>query len=477
MTKDPLIPSRSLRARVRRFIVDHNLIRAGDRVLAAASGGPDSTCLLLTLASLQRSLDFDLHAAHFDHGLRGPRAAEREQRFVRSLTEKLGVPLHTGAGDVRAHARGASIEETARELRYHFLARAARAARCRVVAAGHTKDDQAETVLLRLLRGSGLRGLAAMGADAPWPVAARGATPRLIRPLLALSRAETEACCRDAGLLPMRDPSNRSPAFLRNRVRAELLPLLRRYNPRIEDALVRLATSASGDVELLEALAAAAPARAKRGEVRLRRRALRDLPPQLQRHAVRGAVARLLGNARGLSERHVLAVLRASEGLAGARLDLPGLQARVTRNAVALTTGPSPATRPLPARSVPLALPGTTRIGPWRIEATLLRRRPADLRRTAGGAIAYLDAGVLGGRLSLRRRRPGDRFQPLGLTRPKKLQDFLVDARVPREERDVLPLLVGRRGIVWVIRQRPADWAKVTPKTERVLRLQAVRRP
>ena len=475
MTKDPLIPSRPFRARVRRFIVDHRLIRAGDRVLVAISGGPDSTCLLLILASLRRSLDFELHAAHFDHGLRGPRAAARELRFARTLAEKLGVPLHTGAGDVRAHARGASIEEAARELRYRFLARAARAARCRVVAAGHTKDDQAETVLLRLLRGSGLRGLAAMGTDARWPVAARGVTPRLARPLLALSRAETEACCRDAGLRPLRDPSNRSPAFLRNRVRAELLPLLRRYNPRIDDALVRLASSASGDVELLEALAAAAPMRANRGEVRLRRRALRDLPPALQRHAVRGAVARLLGSARGLSERHVLAVLRANDGPASARLDLPGLQARVTRDTVVLTTGRTTTPPPLPARSVPLALPGTTRIGAWRIEATMLRRRPIDLRRTEGGAIAYLDAGAIGGRLSLRRRRPGDRFQPLGLARPKKLQDFLVDARVPRAERDTLPLLVGQRGIAWVPGQRPADWAKVTAATGRVLRLRAAR--
>jgi len=473
---NPLIPSRSLRARARHFIVDHGLIRAGDRVLVAVSGGPDSTCLLLTLAALQHSLGFELHAAHFDHGLRGQRAAAREQRFVRSLTNRLAVPLRTGSGDVRARARGASIEEAARELRYRFLAGVARRQRCNVVAAGHTRDDQAETVLMHILRGSGMHGLAGMGASASWPVAVSGAVPRLVRPLLALSRAETEACCRAAGLRPVRDPSNRSPAFLRNRVRAELLPLLRSYNPRIDDALVRLATTASSDIELLEALAAAAPARTKRGEARLRRRALRDLPSPLQRHAVRGAVARLLGSARGLSQRHVLAVLRAAAGPAGAQLDLPrGLQARVTRDAVVLTTRPAPATRSLPARSVALAAPGSARIGPWRIEARLLQRRPADLRRTAGGAVAYLDADALGGRLSLRRRRPGDRFQPLGLARPKKLQDFLVDARVPREERDAIPLLVSRQGIAWVAGQRPAEWAKVAPATRRVLRLRAVR--
>jgi tRNA(Ile)-lysidine synthase len=126
---------------------------------------------------------------------------------------------------------------------------------------------------------------------------------------------------------------------------------------------------------------------------------------------------------------------------------------------------------------VPLAVPGTSRIGRWRIEAAVLRRPPHDLRRRDGGALAYLDAGAVGERLSLRRRRDGDRFQPLGLARPKKLQDFFVDARVPREERDAIPLLVSRRGVAWVAGQRPAEWAKVTPATRRVLRLRAVRQP
>ncbi len=242
-----LTPSRSLRARVRRFIRDHSLLPEGGRVLVGVSGGPDSTCLLLTLAALRRSLRFELHAAHFDHRLRGQRAATREARFVRSLTDALGVPLHCGAGDVRAHARAGrlSLEEAARELRYRFLAEAAHEAGCQAVAVGHTRDDQAETVLLHLLRGSGLRGLAAMAASAAWPLSGGHDAPRLVRPLLGLSRTDTEACSREAGIKPVQDPSNRSTAHLRNRIRRELLPLLRRYNPRIEDALLRMADAAA----------------------------------------------------------------------------------------------------------------------------------------------------------------------------------------------------------------------------------------
>jgi tRNA(Ile)-lysidine synthase len=461
---------------VRRYLRDHDLAQPGQRVLAAVSGGPDSTCLLLTLAALRRSLGFELHAAYFDHGLRGASASAREERFARQLAGRLGVPFHTGRGDVRAHARARhrSIEDAARELRYRFLAQAARRARCAAVATGHTRDDQAETVLLHLLRGAGLRGLAAMAPASAWPFPAKGA-PALVRPLLALARAETEACCRAAGVAPLRDPSNRSTAFLRNRVRRELLPLLRRYNPRVDDALARLAGAASADVALLESLAAdalgAQPARD--GTVRLPRRRLAALPLALQRHTMRLAAARALGDGRDLSDRHVAALLHAARGPTGATLDLPrGLRAEVARDALVLSTAPLRHSTALPAGQVALAVPGRARFGPWQLEAKLLARRPVRLtpRKTS---YVYLDAAACGSRLSVRRRLPADRFHPLGLAGPKKLQDFFVDAHVPRAERDAVPLVCAARGIAWIAGQRPAEWAKVTPATKRVLRLSA----
>ena len=472
-----LLPPPALLARARRYIVDHGLIPPGTRVLVAVSGGPDSTCLLLVLAALRRSLRFEIAAAYFDHGLRGARAAEREPNAVRALCQQLGVPFRSGAGDVRAHAkaRGISIEEAARELRSRYLARAARAARCDAVAAGHTRDDQAETVLLHLLRGTGLRGLAAMAPSTPWPLPTRSAAPRLVRPLLCLSRQETERCCRAAGVTPLRDPTNRSRSHLRNRLRHELLPRLRRYNPRIEEALARLATAAAGDVELLERLAAATLAGGSNddGAVRIARKAFGELPEALRAHALRLAFARLLGDARGLSERHVRAVLRAAAMPGVARLDLPrGLRVSVERNSIVLAAKRAPAPRALPARTVALPVPGAARLGPWTVRAELIDR-PRNLR-PANGRAALLDPDACGA-LSVRRRRPGDRFHPLGLPVPKKLQDFLVDAHVPRAQRDALPLVCGERGIAWVVGQRPAEWAKVGPSTRRALRLRAER--
>ncbi len=469
---------RSLVARVRRLIVDRQLVHPGDRVLAAVSGGADSTCLLLILAALRRSLQIEVHAAYFDHMLRGRRAIEREQRFLRAICDQLGVPLHIGGADVHAHKskQRLSLEEAARDLRYGFLARTARENNCAAIATGHTEDDQAETVLLHIIRGAGLRGLAAMAPSAPLPVNIEGATPRLIRPLLSLSRADTERCCREAGIEPIEDATNRSLAHLRNRVRHELLPLLRQYNPRIEQALVRLSSAAASDIDTIEQLTieALSHAETKDGALRISRRRLAELPEGLQTHAVRAAIQCLLGNTRSFSERHVIAIVRAAGGSTGTTLDLPrSLRIEVQHQAIVLSLGTGP--RTALARRVLLPVPGNARFGQWSVRAEVLNAPPTRLAAPNGVPTALLDAGALGSALWLRARRPGDRYQPLGLSRTKKLQDILVDAHVPRSERDALPLLCAGRGIAWVAGQPPADWAKITEKTTRTVRVQLER--
>ena len=172
--------------------------------------------------------------------------------------------------------------------------------------------------------------------------------------------------------------------------------------------------------------------------------------------------------------RSVRAVLRANGGPTGARLDLPrGLRAEVGRDAIVLSTEPPRAPPPLPTDEVCLQVPGEARFGPWRFRAELLSRVPRNIIGASDTYTAVLDADACGERLSLRRRRPGDRFQPLGLAQPKKLQDFFVDAHVPRAERDAVPLVCGKQGIAWVVGLRPAEWAKVGSKTCRVVRLRA----
>lgn len=310
-----------------------------------------------------------------------------------------------------------------------------------------------------------------MSPSSSWPIRTED-TPRLIRPLLDLTRAETADVCQAAGLSPVDDPSNRSRRHTRSRIRHELLPLLHEFNPRIEDALARLAASAADDIEVLEQLASSALAkRRSSGEVRIDRRRLAALPASLRRHAVRLAVGQLLGDTRNLSDRHVRAVASAAAGQSGSRLDLPrGVQARVERSAVVLSVA-SASPMALPARGVSLAVPGSTRFGDWTITAELLSRRPGTL--SAGDeSVAVLDADACAG-LRVRRWRHGDRFQPLGMRGAKKLQDYFVDAHVPREARRSIPIVTAKKGIVWVATQRPAEWAKVTPRTKQYLRLTA----
>jgi tRNA(Ile)-lysidine synthase len=467
--------NRALAGRVRRFIGEEGLIQAEDRVLVAVSGGADSTCLLLVLASLRKSLGFELTAAHFDHGLRGKRAASSERRTVELLCRSLDVPLRVGAGKVSKFAKVAkrSTEDAARVLRYEFLAGVASELGCKAIATGHTKDDQAETVLLHLIRGSGLRGLAGMASAAPVPAqGARASDVRLIRPLLVLSRNETERCCREAGVTPVIDPSNRSLAFTRNRVRRELLPALRSFNPRIESALFDLANSAAADDAALDALARSL-VEERKGGVAIAKPTLRAAPEALQSRAVRVAFAKVAGDSRELGRRHVEAVLRGARSPSGA-LDLPrDVVVEVQRSTVIFRQNEG-APRALPARGVSLTVPGAARFGGWCFEATVAPA-PRDWRAGRDPLQAYLDLSVCNGRLTVRRRRNGDRFQPLGLSGEKKLQDFFVDAHVPRSERDATPLVCAGGRIAWVVGQRPADWAKVPSGARRTVRVRAER--
>jgi tRNA(Ile)-lysidine synthase len=470
--------SRRLEGSVLRFVRRHELVEAGQRVLVALSGGADSTALLLILATLADRLGVEVRAAYFDHRLRGRRAGERERSYAAALTKELGLPLTTGEDDVRPHARasGLSLEEAARELRYRFLAQAAADAGSSVVAVGHTADDQTETVLMHILRGSGLVGLGGMTPSAAWPVKVGGGAPTVVRPLLEVARAETSGYCRERGVRPLEDPTNRSLAPLRNRVRHELLPVLRRYNPRVDAALQRLARAAAADQGIVDGMAAAVLAEggaAYEGEIRLSRRRLQDLPDTLRLHVLRLATRQLLGEVRDIGATHLQDMAQASLKEVGTRLDLPhGLRLSVDYEHVALAGGrPDEPPSTLPEEPVTLAVPGSTRVGPW-----LFQTEVTDLpAAVAGGAEeALVDLDAVGEELWVRRRRPGDRFQPLGLRAEKKLQDFFVDAKVPRGQRDGVPLLCARRGVVWVVGHRIAEWARIRGTTGRVLRLRAL---
>jgi tRNA(Ile)-lysidine synthase len=284
---------RRFEQRLQEHIKSAGVLRRGERVLVALSGGPDSTTLLASLYHLREHLKVELAAAHFDHQLRPDSGKDVE--FCRKVAAGLGLPFHAATADVRALAKkeGRSVEDAARSSRYAFLAEAARAEECGVVATGHSADDQAETVLMRLLRGSGGSGLRAMQTRGRFPHK-NTADLVLVRPLLETERAEIERYCREEDLQVLADPSNLSLEHTRNRLRHEVLPVLRTINPAVDQSLRRTARALARDEAYLEARAEEELARSESGDA-LSRQGLLEVHP-----AVLARVLRLAARRRGV---------------------------------------------------------------------------------------------------------------------------------------------------------------------------------
>jgi tRNA(Ile)-lysidine synthase len=462
--------------RVRRTIERHALVAPGGRVLVALSGGPDSVALLHVLFDLQSRGDLVVAGvAHFNHRLRGD-AADADERFCRTLAESLALPIEVGSADVREEARrsGRSIEDTARTLRYKFFEEAADRLTASAIAVGHSLDDQAETFLLRLVRGAGPRGLASI----------RPRAGRVIRPLIETPRAELRQYAEDHRLQWCEDDTNRDLSIPRNRVRHELIPYLaREFCPAIADVLAREAAIARDDEDRLEReaidLATSIVLRNTGGTIELSAAALSSLHPALQARVARQALSIVPGPGHvGFEQVQRLLALAKGEPQRTS-LSLPGRQ--VERRSDRIVVGPAlsrTAAEPNSFR-VPLSIPGEVRLDGvgWVVSAERAESAGAAAAPGSGrAAIVAVAAMALTLPLAVRSRRPGDRFRPLGQTGRKKLQDFLVDRKIPREMRDSLPLVVdGADRIVWVVGQAVAEDFRVTEPSRGVILLKARR--
>jgi len=438
-----------------RTIRRHAMLAGGETVLIGISGGADSVALLHVLLRLAPTLRLRLHLLHVDHGLRPDSA--RDGEFVRELGARLGVPVDV----VGVRVGPGSLEAAARAARHAALEAAAEGVGASRIALGHTADDQAETLLMRVLEGTGMRGLAGIP-----PV--RG---RSIRPLLEIRHGDAVATLEAAGLPWLEDPSNRDPRFFRNRVRHALLPRLTEASGGdLVARLGQLARRAREAIDALDAVAAAELARLARdedGAIVLSRSALAALPRPVAAEVLRSAAARVGCRAplrawghRGL--RRVLADVppRRPFRLGGVLVEVSGDRVRVGAAAPALT----PRELDVPGR---VELPEIGRA----LEAVVIPAAEYALPRER--ARVAFDAAGLPSRLLVRARRRGDRFRPFG-GGDRRLKAFLIDAKVPRWDRDRLPLVDAGLDIVWVAGVRRGAAAPITPRTANVVELRLV---
>lgn len=446
-------------AAVRRAITTYRLIRPGDGVVVAVSGGADSVVLLHCLLRVRATWSLSLHVAHFDHGLR--ETSRQDARFVEELAASWGLSATTGSWGAGAR-RDRSLQAEARRARYRFLEEVASQVGATRIALGHHRDDQAETVLLHLLRGSGLRGLRGM-------LALREG--RLIRPLLEVGREDIEAYVKAHQLSFLDDPSNRDLRYLRNRIRWQLLPLLQReYNPSIARTLARMAALVAEDEGYLEEDAGEtfnALVDFQGSTLCMSLSALRGLAPAIRRRILERAIWSVAPGVY-LTAAHLEAVDRLTGAAGPSAVTLPQAQ-RAWRSGGFLYVGRRRRERWSPVREE-LCVPGEIAIREWgvRMEAAIVPRSMADVPGNGSDRVCIDWKEVLPP-LVVRSWRPGDRFRPLGLGGNKKLQDLFVDAKVPREERVRVPVVTDQKGILWVPGFRIDERGRVGGTTVEVL--------
>lgn len=452
-------------------IKKYNMLEGGNKVLVSVSGGPDSVALLHLLYSLRVSCDLQLHVFHLDHQVRGENSA-KDALFVQKLARSLNLPVSSLSHNIPGYIFNKSLclQEAAREIRYQLLDEVADEIGADKIAVGHNADDQVETFLMRIIRGTGPCGL-------------RGIPPvrgRIIRPLIEVSREEIEEYL-DVNEIEFRvDSSNLKPDYLRNRIRHQLIPLFLEQNERFKENVLNTIALISEDEAFLEQSAKELfEAIAHRDDERAlvcQCPKLLSLPPAMQRRVVRMALGSIKGNLREIEYRHVNIILAAVEKGRSDQIDLPGgivVLIEYGNLVFALSEERKKAISCVKS-SIELKIPGITEIPYLDMEIRAKIKCPDKVNPSApqNREKAYLDLDKLTLPLQVRTRFPGDRFVPLGMSGEKKLQDFLVDKKVSKRKRDRIPIVECQGQIVWVGKMAIDDRVKVMQDTEKVVVLE-----
>lgn len=492
-----------LQQKVKKFILEKHLISKGEGIVVGVSGGPDSLCLAHILLELRQSLGFEICLAHLNHALRGEES-EEDMDFVSRLSREWDVTAIFETADVYEYIfkKHINMEDAARNLRYNFFIRAASQFEASKVAVGHTADDQVETILMHMLRGSGGKGIRGMSSSFEW----KGDTGKIlvIRPILNLWRSETEEYCRSKGLEPRIDSSNVNRAFLRNRIRLEMVPYLQNINTKAKESILRLAqiSAEEGDYLDLEVDKLARDVFQKTGNTLfLKTDKIIALHPALQRLLLRKTLETVEGSLRDYEAHHIERLRVALGSRSGVKVSLPGGLLFLRQYDGGWLCRSEEEVCPFPPLSGELEIPleGEASYCQWSIKTKRVKSydtgRLKSLTSDSGIQTPYprlraLDSGLstldfqarvfravlsldrLEGKLTIRGRRDGDRFHPLGMEGTKKLQDFMTDEKIPRWWRAHIPLLCAGKDVAWVVGWRLSELARVSEGDGKVIEVE-----
>ena len=465
----------SLVLTVQKFINNYALMEEGDKILVAVSGGPDSVALLHLLLALQKKYALTLVIAHLEHGIRGEES-KNQAGFVHQLGERLGLNCIIHHIDVpRLHKTNkGSLEETARVARYRFLQETAHTIRADKIALGHTANDQAETLLMRLLRGAGIDGLSAMRPK-------REKNPALIRPLLNIFRREILAFLDDQNIAFCLDSTNRELTCLRNKIRLKLIPLLgKEYNPQILSTLLRTASILGEEKDWMafevKKNLQKCLYQINKNSLCLNLHIFSFFPLALQRAILRQAIQHVRSSPYKIDFTKVSLVLQwLKQKQPWGMISLsPALHLRKHPGKLWIGEKKPDAQSRAKIFSYQINIPGETQVPELNLRISTEIIETSARSKNFDPEKAYLDFDRLSLPLYIRTRKAGDRFQPFGLQGTKKLKKFFIDAKIPREKRGEIPIIASEKEIVWVLGMRIADQFKVMQKTKKILLIKKV---
>ncbi|MDR5659120.1 tRNA lysidine(34) synthetase TilS [Serpentinicella sp. ANB-PHB4] len=454
---------------IKETIKREKLIEVGDKVIVGISGGPDSVCLLHALHSIKEDLKIDLYAAHLNHNFRGI-ASQLDAHYVSQLCERLNILCFIKSEDVSEFAKknSLSLEEAGRIKRYQFFEEVSeKVGVSSKIAVAHNLNDQAETVLMRFLRGTGTEGLTAIHFK-------RG---KIIRPLLNVKRKEIEDYCFLHKLDPRIDGTNLEPIYHRNKIRIELIPYLKEnYNPNIIETMARMAEILKHDSSFMEEQGKIAFNDAVLSEennvIVLSVEKIKQKHAALKPRILRLATEKLMGRKEALEYKHIQSILNILEkGDTAKRLTLPlGISFRTSYDKLILSMGESDYDGEYAYELEPEGYKYISEIGQEIHIKVLEKEEKVAISRDK--YLKYFDYDKVKNNLLIRNRKEGDRFWPLGLSGSKKLKDFFIDYKIDREKRKLIPLVCDGEEIMWVVGYRMSEKYKITDSTKRILAIE-----